>query len=159
MVFKLNTQNALENYFGDDVKYKNMSTKIQNEDMESGLVFQMESRKLIFVKHDSGNKVINLFLPIKNIIGNFVFVKLIKNKYIFWQSKSKYLGEFEGLETLRNASRVFVPRPILIGHTVNPSHNFIVMDYLKMNPLDTNFFDLGNRIADLHMINIHKVNS
>lgn len=78
--------------------------------------------------------------------------------YIFLQSEIKFRGEFEGLKTIRDTYNIFVPRPIAIGHTAKSDQHFIVMDYLKMIPFKkVHFVDLGNRLAELHLTNSHRM--
>lgn len=78
---KFKTQEALENLLKTRVKIKKIFLSVQNIHIPSGLVYQTEQKKLLFVKHDSRNEVIYLFLPIINIIENFNSFET--NVYIF----------------------------------------------------------------------------
>lgn len=71
-----------------------------------------------------------------------------------------FRGEFESLKTINETNTVKVPTPIAVGHSKD-GHRLIVMEYLKLSPLvnlteeDKYSAELGSRVADMHLHNLH----
>ncbi len=75
--------------------------------------------------------------------------------FIKWNSSSHYPAMFtleaKGLDILREAGRIHVPKTIFCGEA--GGHSFIILEMIKSAPPIKNFWkDFGNSLADLHAI-------